>query len=69
MKNDIELINVFKSRTCQIYTESQKKEILRIMKDTCQQVIQLAAENATIKYEPDIIVDKQSILNTIKQIK
>ena len=48
---------------------------IRAMKEACKQVLELAAENATAGlFETDdslgeIIVNKQSILNTIKQVE
>jgi hypothetical protein len=55
---------------------------LNAMKEACQQVLELAAENARIiddpnsycgntgsEYPPDQIVSKQSILDTIKQVE
>lgn len=52
------------------------------MHEACKQVLELASENARTmddpnsycgntgsEYPPDIIVNKQSILNTIKQVK
>ena len=54
-------------------------DILEAMKDACQQVLELAAENAKTKLKvvnPNSdkafyrdVVDKQSILDTIKQVK
>ena len=54
--------------------------ILEAMKDACEHVLYLAAENAKIKeiyneakkfedYPFDVIIDKESILNTINQVK
>ena len=51
-----------------------KIEILAFVKDVCQKTLELAAENAKIKdfearWRAINGVDKQSILDTIKQIK
>lgn len=54
--------------------------VLEAMKDACEHVLYLAAENAKIKeiyneakkfedYPFDVIIDKESILNTINQVK
>ena len=58
------------------YLECQEREILAFVKDVCQQVLELAAENAFALpvYDRDIltdecIVNKQSILDTINQVK
>ena len=41
------------------------------MKEACRQLLELAAENATYDWNDheDIIIDKQSILDTINQIE
>ena len=67
-----------------IYLESYdfSKKILAAMKEACKQTLELAAENATAKVEIQwsgntgseycdeyAVVDKQSILNIINQIK
>lgn len=62
--------------------ENMKEWILDAMKEACKQVLELATENASAKIEIQwsgntgteycdeyAIVDKQSILNTINQIK
>lgn len=57
-----------------------KDDTLFAMKEACKQVLYLASENAKIKeiyseakkledYPFDVMVDKQSILNTINQVK
>lgn len=75
------------------YSECQEREILAFVKDVCQQVLELAAENANMIGEtqhnngaPDVYkdfvyvvddngpdygyaVNKQSILDTINQVK
>ena len=61
-----------------ILSEEKYQQILITMKDICKQLLELAAENASIKTIVSIspryhsekgIIDKQSILNTIKQVK
>ena len=48
-----------------------KFQIINAMKEACKQLLELAAENATYDWNDheDIIIDKQSILDTIKQIE
>lgn len=45
--------------------------ILSAMKEACRQALELAAENADLDFDPKLlhIVDKQSILDTIKQVE
>lgn len=56
-------------------TNCPQEYVLSAMKEACRQVLELAAENAetdfdSLPYEElRYFVDKQSILNTIKQIK
>lgn len=51
------------------------ENVIKAMKEACRQTLELAAENATADlFETDdslgeIIVNKQSILNTIKQVE
>ena len=58
--------------------ENMKEWILDAMKEACKQTLELAAKNAEIKQigchvggfpDFDTIVDKQSILNIINQVK
>ena len=56
------------------YGESTTNNVIKAMKESCKQVLELAAhENAEINYIgrcPEIpVVDEQSILNTINQIE
>ena len=44
------------------------ERVIDAMKEACKQILELAAENAEI-HEELFIVDKQSILDTIKQIE
>lgn len=50
-----------------------KNLIIRAMKEACRQTLELAAENAKTKQDPDFYclqnVDKKSITNTINQIE
>lgn len=52
---------------------SSKRYILFAMKEACKQTLELVAENAkaydTIHYWNSIVVDKQSIIDTINQIE
>ena len=63
-------------------SEAQKSDILPAMMEACRQVIKLATENSRLKIEygysgntgseynsEDIVIDKQSILDTINQIE
>jgi transcription termination factor NusB len=47
------------------------KEIVNAMREACRQTLELAAENAETYEDPyeDVWVNKQSILETIKQIE
>jgi len=74
---EILLVNIKK-----VYTElkpvedfCQRDRIISInaMKEACRQIVELVAENAELNYGEDegqcITIDKQSILDTIKQIE
>lgn len=54
------------------YTYEMEEEVLRIMREVCNQTVDLCAENADITINSiedlKLIVDKQSILDTKKQI-
>lgn len=48
-----------------------REKIAKIIKEVCNQVIDLCIENVTINWGPDgesIIIDKESILKTKEQI-
>ena len=55
--------------------KQQQNAVIFLMRKACKQTIELCAENAETKYyaprfdaAPKVIIDKQSILNTEKQI-
>jgi len=44
-------------------------DLKRCMKEACKQALELAVENSDVKYDYGYTVAKQSILETINQIK
>ena len=47
------------------------ENVIKAMKEACRQTLELAAENATYDWNDheDIIIDKQSILDTINEVE
>ena len=75
-KGVVDLVDQFNSlnkelNILSIRVEQIEKSALKAMKEACKQVLELAAENATYDWNDheDIIIDKQSILDTINEVE
>jgi predicted P-loop ATPase/GTPase len=83
LKNHFHILDTLKSvYSPDTHTENMYERLMNGIKDVCEKTLELAAENAKIiddpnsycgntgsEYPPDEIVSKQSILDTIKQVK
>lgn len=74
-----DILSEYAPITCSILTTGAINSIKAAINEACKQVLELAAENAYCSMEhpdedndleeSDYLVDKQSILNTINQVK
>lgn len=53
------------------YSIIKGKDAIEVMKDVCKQILELVAENTDWdkEFDGEVFINKQSILNTIKQIE
>lgn len=78
----VNLYAIIREKWVWLLEEPARELIHDIAKEACRQALELAAENATTiddpdsycgntgsEYPPDIIVNKQSIINTINQVE